>query len=1326
MLIGPEAAEALPTTASPYPDVPAGNVFAGYISFCKTEKIINGYNDGTFRPTGTLTGFAFAKMLLSALGFDGDVEGFTGSGWTMRVASLGNTAGLFDRISFKGGDTVNRETACQLALNTLKATTVEYNGSGSTSITIAGVPVDIGGTQKWSYRTSNQDFATNIKAGDKDNDRNDSDWYTVEFGEEHFVDLRLDHNKYYPVIDDFGRPCVQWSYKRVTIGKYPLAPDFTFTKQMIHTLDDTSDASKLNALNMNGYKVTKDTEFYVNGVTKTVATDGSDLKNTAAIANYTDNGAQVYAYISYKQGQSDVLSHVVVIQSQLMEVKKVGSDFVSLQMYDNGVSDDNKTPLSGYNQKAINQKVADVEVGDYYYNLVKDMKVGDLVVVEPYSADRSGKAGTYEVGRAYAPESVTGVFSHVQTHGTKTENRLAIALTVGGTKYSISQWNKDLNTADENALKVTKKDVTLFLDQFGYPMLGKDIGGTTDWMVISSFRQTMQNGYLVDIVNGFDLDGKEIELNVGPAKNNNTLGYHEGDLVYYKSSTKNTADWEISMSKANGVYDVWTGDYEVNGQTLPYELRTGNSRIALKGFGADVADDKCGLANQDGKMKYVFVSFDDDGEVSSVEILTTKQNVSNADLRGTCQNNSGVHTAQACVKDDGTVKAVVIKRESNGNDNLPIGQIDKYLEDITDTSKTAASVQNDGLNASNVQYASNRIIYRYTATLRTPNGNGSAERQVDVYSYTRLEDGDYFTYSKTEHETYEDFYTLHKIGDETTRRNRTVLNADVWGLDEGDKNELIVGNYFFTGNKVHAYPNLATQKNYESFLNGGEWANIVNISMATITDKTGNGIESVNDLKDWFDDNKDSGKFLNVRMLVNDNAGNDGFRYVYMMTIESDEATYPKTQTKPFIYVDSIESKKDSGKAPAIDVPETEKFSLSIPEGSWAEIVIDGASYKPGDALPKLPAAASVLVKPNDGWEIKGSSLNPDGFYEVLVSKDNPSINLSLVGAGGAGNITVKMDAKLGTVTSKVESFKSNASVSISIAAPDWVYLTNGKVASTDVSEIGYTILVNGEAIGAGKIITGFAADADTNTVNPGNKFGMSINTTDNTATFTNITLADVTDFTKDEVVIEITSVKWANATVNYVFDGETIGTGKLTTADVGATIEFKFGDKYAQKTLTYTVDGATAKNASANNTTVVYKQDDSAVSAGAWKADGGKAVTVTITGLEVNENATTHFTATQTSDSGAKYLIPANNTTAELAAESINKALPAGAKVAVLVKALAAADNAKVTAAANDVSVEKNVYVLPKLTITAASSTDAGKQLGTYTVVVKIGRAHV
>ena len=108
LMIGPDAASALPNNASPYPDVPAGHTFAGVISFCKTSKIISGYGDGTFRPQGTLTGYAFAKMLLGALGYSSDYEGFTGPGWNMKVAKLGGEAGLFDRISFNGNATVTR------------------------------------------------------------------------------------------------------------------------------------------------------------------------------------------------------------------------------------------------------------------------------------------------------------------------------------------------------------------------------------------------------------------------------------------------------------------------------------------------------------------------------------------------------------------------------------------------------------------------------------------------------------------------------------------------------------------------------------------------------------------------------------------------------------------------------------------------------------------------------------------------------------------------------------------------------------------------------------------------------------------------------------------------------------------------------------------------------------------------------------------------------------------------------------------------------------------------------------------------------------------
>ena len=126
LLIGPDAAAALGNETSPYPDVPAGNNFAGVISFCKNSKIISGYSDGTFRPQGTLTGYAFAKMLLGALGYSSDYEGFTGPGWNMKVAKLGGEAGLFDRISFNGNATVTRDQACQLALKTLNGTIVEY------------------------------------------------------------------------------------------------------------------------------------------------------------------------------------------------------------------------------------------------------------------------------------------------------------------------------------------------------------------------------------------------------------------------------------------------------------------------------------------------------------------------------------------------------------------------------------------------------------------------------------------------------------------------------------------------------------------------------------------------------------------------------------------------------------------------------------------------------------------------------------------------------------------------------------------------------------------------------------------------------------------------------------------------------------------------------------------------------------------------------------------------------------------------------------------------------------------------------------------------
>ena len=70
MILGPTTAEALSANEAPYSDVAVDNVFAGYIAYCANEGIISGYADGTFRPAAPLTGYAFMKMLLGALGYD--------------------------------------------------------------------------------------------------------------------------------------------------------------------------------------------------------------------------------------------------------------------------------------------------------------------------------------------------------------------------------------------------------------------------------------------------------------------------------------------------------------------------------------------------------------------------------------------------------------------------------------------------------------------------------------------------------------------------------------------------------------------------------------------------------------------------------------------------------------------------------------------------------------------------------------------------------------------------------------------------------------------------------------------------------------------------------------------------------------------------------------------------------------------------------------------------------------------------------------------------------------------------------------------------------
>ena len=86
------------------------------------------------------------KMLLGALGYDSDVEGYTGANWSIAVGKRALGIGLDDgNDNFVGVNAVTREEACLYAFNTLKATMVEY--AAKTTVNVNGAQVVVGGSE---------------------------------------------------------------------------------------------------------------------------------------------------------------------------------------------------------------------------------------------------------------------------------------------------------------------------------------------------------------------------------------------------------------------------------------------------------------------------------------------------------------------------------------------------------------------------------------------------------------------------------------------------------------------------------------------------------------------------------------------------------------------------------------------------------------------------------------------------------------------------------------------------------------------------------------------------------------------------------------------------------------------------------------------------------------------------------------------------------------------------------------------------------------------------------------------------------------------------
>ena len=158
-------------TYNKFSDMAGAGWAAGYIGYCANAELVKGYPNGTFQPSGNVTGYEVLAMILRAVGYDKNGE-FTGADWALNVAKYAEQAGVLKNI--KGVDLnapATRELVAEMLFRGIAdAATVTY-------------------TPAFGYQTEKVQKLDKVTLGSKNFKLADKD-----------------------ASDDWGRPGTKWTY----------------------------------------------------------------------------------------------------------------------------------------------------------------------------------------------------------------------------------------------------------------------------------------------------------------------------------------------------------------------------------------------------------------------------------------------------------------------------------------------------------------------------------------------------------------------------------------------------------------------------------------------------------------------------------------------------------------------------------------------------------------------------------------------------------------------------------------------------------------------------------------------------------------------------------------------------------------------------------------------------------------------------------------------------------------------------------------------------------------------------------------------------------
>ena len=473
----------------------------GIIADLAQKGIISGEDATHFNPSGKLSGYAFGKMLLVALGYNATSQGYTGGGWEGNVLRDARTHDILVGGVIMSKD-LSREEAAQMALQTLQSPMVYQKGG-----------IQIGEVVIPGDKAERVPGAGDGK-GSKDFRKGSTDDDYIELCEAYFPTLKLDAT----TGDAFKRTANIWTYEKKAVGTYPAASSVSYNAGV--------STSKVED-DLDGITIDESFDLYENGK-KTTKDSGM---TAAEIKDLTGNG--VVVEISISDGK---VTKIVVVKSVLAKVTKV----------------DEKKETNTYKTVATGDAYAtgsvsftsDVGYGAYEKDDMVMIAVADTVNA---TLNAAGKVQTVDPA---------GVVKGMGT-GKSTKDD---TITVDGTAYEMAEIVETGKGIGDFGVS-SKYEATLYLDTFGYVVSAVPGEADTKDHAIAALRfyQTMEDGEIVHMVKGVLSDGTTVDQKI---KNTNLTTADDANKVYtYDDEWQLTAvnpTTDLSKTTAPAFGDVFS------------------------------------------------------------------------------------------------------------------------------------------------------------------------------------------------------------------------------------------------------------------------------------------------------------------------------------------------------------------------------------------------------------------------------------------------------------------------------------------------------------------------------------------------------------------------------------------------------------------------------------------------------------------------------------------------------------------------------------------------------------------------------------------------